>query len=318
MVAFEGRSTSVRARLKAILASLPPKFVWQRGETLVRILLFAAGAFAVLMTVAIATVLLVEAVVFFQQVSPTEFFTGVRWNPDVPPNISFGVLPLVAGTLIIAAGAALIGLPLGLGAAIYLREYAPPRVREIVKPVLEILAGIPTVVFGFFGLLVISPGLQDLLGASYQNGLTAIFVIGILIVPLVSSLSEDALTAVPMELRDGALALGATRFEAMSRVVVPGAFSGILASFLLAISRAIGETMVVLLVAGQTSSLQLNPLGQMETMSAFIARRASGDIAAGEAAYQALFAVGFTLFVMTLALNVLADRLRNRFREVYE
>lgn len=315
---FESGSKSVRARLKEILASLSPTYVWEGGETLVRILLLAAATFAVLMTLAIAFVLLWESLVFFSAVSPVEFFTSTHWNPDVPPNISFGVLPLVAGTLIIAGGAALIGLPLGLGAAIYLREYAPHRVREFVKPVLEILAGIPTVVFGFFGLLVISPSVQDWFGASYQNGLTAIIVIGILIVPLVSSLSEDALTAVPMDLRDGALALGATRFESMSRVVVPGAFSGVLASFLLAISRAVGETMVVLIVAGQNTQLELNPLHQLETMSAFIARRASGDLATGEPAFQALFAVGFTLLVMTLSLNILANRLRTRYREVYE
>lgn len=316
--AFDHEPASIRAKLKSTLASLNPKYVWETGETLVRILLLAAATFAVVMTVALALVLFWESVVFFREVSPIGFYTGTHWNPDVLPNISFGVLPLVAGTLIIAGGAALIGLPLGLGAAIYLREYAPQQVREVVKPILEILAGVPTVVFGFFGLLVISPALQDLFGASFQNGLTAIIVIGILIIPIVSSLSEDALTAVPVDLRDGALALGATRFEGMSRVVVPAAFSGVLASFLLAISRAIGETMVVLIVAGQNTRLELNPLRQMETMSAFIARRATGDVATGEAAYQALFAVGFTLFVMTLALNVLASRLRTRFREVYE
>lgn len=309
--------TPDRARLQRMLASLEARYAWQPGEALVRILLFLAAAFAVLVTFAIALVLLGEALVFFGRVSPLEFLTGTVWSPDIPP-LSFGVLPLVAGTVIVAGGAALIGIPLGLGAAVFLREYAPRRVREIVKPILEILAGIPTVVFGFFGLLVISPALQDWFGADYFNGMTAILVIGILIVPLVSSLSEDALSAVPADLRDGALALGATRLEATARVVVPGAFSGILASFLLAISRAVGETMVVLIVAGQNIDLELNPFHQLQTMSAFIARRASGDVAAGELAYQALFAVGVALFLMTLALNVLSDRLRTRFREVYE
>jgi phosphate transport system permease protein len=306
-----------RARLRRMLASLETRYAWQPGEALVRILLFLAAAFAVLVTFAIALVLLGEALVFFGRVSPVEFLTGTLWSPDIPP-FAFGVLPLVAGTVVVAGGAALIGIPLGLGSAIFLREYAPRRVREIVKPMLEILAGIPTVVFGFFGLLVISPALQDWFGADFFNGMTAILVIGILIVPLVSSLSEDALSAVPADLRDGALALGATRLEATARVVVPGAFSGILASALLAISRAVGETMVVLIVAGQNIDLELNPFHQMQTMSAFIARRASGDVAAGELAYQALFAVGVALFLMTLALNVLSDRLRTRFREVYE
>ena len=314
---IDQESAPVRTRLKAVLASSEPTYAWERGETLVRISLFLAAAFAVLMTLAIALVLAGEAAVFFARVSPVEFFTGTVWSPDIRPLL-FGVLPLLVGTLIVAGGAAGIGIPLGLGAAIFLREYAPARVREVVKPVLEILAGIPTIVFGFFGLLSISPVLQDWFGADFFNGMTAIIVIGILIVPLVSSLSEDALTAVPTDLRDGALALGATRFEAVSRVVVPSAFSGIVASFLLAISRAVGETMVVLIVAGQNIRLEFNPFHQMQTMSTFIARRASGDVAAGELAYQALFAVGFTLFLMTLALNVLSDRLRTRFREVYE
>jgi phosphate transport system permease protein len=313
----EGGTFSIRARLKSRLASLQPNYAWQTGETLVRTSLFLSAAFAVVVTLAIILTLFLGASSFFTVVSPWEFYTGTRWSPDIAG--AFGVLPLVAGTLIIAGGACLIGLPLGLGASIYLREYAPRRVREIVKPVLEILAGIPTVVFGFFGLLTIAPFLSDSFGADFLNGLTAIIVIGIMIIPLVSSLSEDALTAVPVDLRDGALALGATRFEAMARVTVPGAFSGIVASFLLAFSRAVGETMVVLIVTGQSVFLQLNPLRSMQTMAAYIARRATGDVSALDPAlYGSLFAVGFTLLLMTLALNVVADHLRSRFREVYE
>jgi len=312
-----GDTISVRARLKTLLASLQPLYAWEAGEALVRGLLFVAAALAVILTLAIGLGLLFEAASFFAVVPPWEFYTGTRWSPDIAR--AFGVLPLVAGTLIIAGGACLVGLPLGLGAAIYLREYAPARIRETVKPILEILAGIPTVVFGFFGLITIRPFLQDWFGADFFNGMTAIIVIGILIIPIVSSLSEDALTAVPVDLRDGALALGATRFEAMSRVVVPGAFSGIVASFLLAFSRAVGETMVVLIVAGQNVSLQLNPLHSMQTMAAFIARRATGDVSTTDPAlYGSLFAVGFTLLLITLAINVLSDRLRSRFREVYE
>ena len=312
-----GGTISVRARLKTLLASLQPIYVWEAGEAFVRGLLFVAAALAVIVTLAIGLGLLFETASFFAVVSPWEFYIGTRWSPDIAR--AFGVLPLVAGTLIIAGGACLVGLPLGLGAAIYLREYAPARIRETVKPVLEILAGIPTVVFGFFGLITIRPLLQEWFGADFFNGMTAIIVIGILIIPIVSSLSEDALTAVPVDLRDGALALGATRFEAMSRVVVPGAFSGIVASFLLAFSRAVGETMVVLIVAGQNVSVQLNPLHSMQTMAAFIARRATGDVSTTDPAlYGSLFAVGFTLLLITLAINVLSDRLRSRFREVYE
>jgi len=224
----------------------------------------------------------------------------------------------VVGTLIIAGGACLIGIPLGLGAAIYLREYAPARVREIVKPILEILAGIPTVVLGFFALVTIAPALQAWFGADFLNAANSILVIGILIIPLVSSLSEDALTAVPTDLRDGALALGATRFEAVGRVVVPAGLSGVAASFLLAFSRAVGETMVVLIASGQNTIVQLDVFRQMTTLSGFIAKRATGDLPADSVLFQSLFAVGFTLFLITLALNVLSDRLRARFREVYE
>lgn len=310
-------TVSVRAGLKNRLASLSANYAWQTGETLVRTSLFLSAAFAVVVTLAIIVTLFIGATAFFTVVSPLDFYTGTRWSPDIVG--AFGVLPLVAGTLIIAGGACLIGLPLGLGASIYLREYAPRRVREIVKPFLEILAGIPTVVFGFFGLLTIAPFLAQSFGADFLNGLTAIIVIGILIVPLVSSLSEDALTAVPVDLRDGALALGATRLEAMSRVTVPSALSGIVASFLLAFSRAVGETMVVLIVAGQSTVLQLHPLRSMQTMAAYIARRATGDVSnLDPALYGSLFAVGFTLLLMTLTLNVLADHFRTRFREVYE
>ena len=310
-------TVSARASLKERLAFLSPTYPWEAGETLIRVLLFLAAVEAILVTLAIALTLLGETIGFFEIVSPWDFYTGTRWSPDIAG--AFGVLPLVVGTLVIAGGACLTGIPLGLGAAIFLREYAPARVREVVKPFLELLAGIPTVVFGFFGLLLISPALQDWFGADFFNGLTAILVIGIMIVPIVSSLSEDALTAVPSNLRDGALALGATRFEAMSRVVVPGAFSGVVASCLLAFSRAVGETMIVLIVAGQNVHVEFNPLNQMDTMAAFLARRATGDVSAADPAlFGSLFAVGFTLFLMTFALNVVADRLRARFREVYE
>lgn len=305
-----------RARIKEVLASLAPQWVWEPGERFVRAGLFFGAAFAVAVTFAIFFSLVFDALGFFRSVSPFEFYTGTVWSPDI--RHLYGVLPLVTGTLIIAGAASIIGIPLGLSAAIFLREYAPPRVRSIVKPILEILAGIPTIIFGLFALIFVSPILQEYLGASFFNGLNAILVVGVMIIPLVSSLSEDALTAVPIDLRDGALALGATRFEATSRVVVPGALSGVVASFILAFSRAVGETMVVLVAAGQNTDLTFDVTGQMTTLAGWIANRATGDVAQGETVYQAMFALGFTLFLMTLTLNLVSDHLRTRFREAYE
>ncbi len=300
----------------APLASLEAKWVWQPGETLVRTLLFIAAAFAIIATFAIVFALLLDTVIFFGRVSPLDFYTGTKWSPVI--DGLYGVLPLIAGTLLIAGGAVVIGIPLGLSAAIFLREYAPARVREILKPVLEVLAGIPSIVFGFFALLLVSPTLKAWFGADYFNATNAIIVIGIMVIPIVSSLSEDALTAVPTDLRDGAFALGATRFEAMGRVVIPAAFSGIMASFLLAFSRAVGETMVVLIAAGENVNLTFDVLGPMSTLAGDIARKATGDLPVGSDLYRSLFAVGFTLFVITLLINLTSDILRHRFREAYD
>ena len=304
------------ARSRAALARLPPLFVWEGGERLVRLGLQGAAAFAVVATALIAFSLLFDALSFFSHVSPFDFFFGTVWSPDI--RGAYGVLPLIVGTLIIAGGACLIGVPLGLAAAIYLREYAPPRVRTYVKPILEILAGIPTVVFGFFALLVVSPWLGSWFGADFFNGMNAIIVIGIMLVPIVSSMSEDALAAVPRDLREGALALGSTKLEMVGRVTFPAALSGITASFLLAFSRAVGETMVVLIAAGITTNLSFDPLGQMTSLAGYIAKRATGDLPVGSVLFESLFAVGITLFLMTLALNLVSDRLRARFREVYD
>ncbi len=300
----------------AALAPLEPKWVWQPGETLVRGLLFLAAAFAIIATFAIVVALLWDTVVFFGRVSPVAFYTGTKWSPVI--DGLYGVLPLIAGTLLIAGGAVLIGIPLGLSAAIFLREYAPARVREFVKPLLEVLAGIPSIVFGFFALLLVSPTLKAWFGADYFSGANAIIVIGIMIIPIVSSLSEDALTAVPTDLRDGAFALGATRFEATARVVIPAALSGIMASFLLAFSRAVGETMVVLIAAGENVNLTFNVLGPMSTLAGDVARKATGDLPVGSDLFRSLFAVGFTLFVITFAINLTSDVLRHRFREAYD
>jgi len=305
-----------RSAAAGALARLEPKYVWERGETFVRSLLFLSAAFAIIATFAIFFSLTIDTLQFFGRESAWDFYTGTKWSPVI--DGLYGVLPLVSGTLLIAGGASLIGIPLGLSAAMFLREYASPRVRSIVKPVLEVLAGIPSVVFGFFALLTVGPQLKEWFGADFFNGANAIIVIGIMIIPLVSSLSEDALTAVPTELRDGALALGATRFEATARVMVPAAFSGVVASFLLAFSRAVGETMVVLIAAGENVNLTFNILGPMSTLAGAIARQATGDLAVGSDLYRSLYAVGFTLFVITLFINLASDYLRKRFREEYE
>jgi len=230
-----------------------------------------------------------------------------------------GVLPLVTGTLVVTVGAAAICLPLGLGSAIFLSEYAPASLRDVLKPLLELLAGIPTVVYGFFALSLVTPFLQNFVpGLQVFNALSASLVMGIMILPMVASLSEDAMTAVPRPLREAAYGLGATKFEVSTRVVVPAAFSGIAASFVLAISRALGETMIVALAAGARPSLTLNPLEAVQTMTAYIAQVSVGETPQGSLEYKTIFAVAAALFAMTLAMNILNQWLLARFREVYE
>lgn len=281
-------------------------------------LLWACAAGSVLITAGIIGVLLFETVAFFREVRVTEFLFGTVWTP-LFYDAKFGVLPLVAGTLLVSAIAMLVALPAGLLSAIYLSEYAPSGVRRVVKPVLEVLAGIPTVVYGYFALLFVTPALQTIFpDLPLFNALSPGLVLGIMILPLVSSLSEDALHAVPNGLREGAYALGATRMQAALRVVVPAAFSGISASFILAMSRAIGETMIVAIAAGQQPRLTANPMSPVETMTAFIVQISMGDTPAGSLGFRTIFAVGMLLFVLTFALNILSDWLRRRFREEYQ
>jgi phosphate transport system permease protein len=248
-----------------------------------------------------------------------EFLFGTVWTP-LFADPSYGVLPIVGATLLITAIAIAVAVPLGLGAALYLSEYAGTRARKVLKPVLEVLAGIPTVVFGFFALSFVTPNVLRPLfdGIGIFNALSAGLVIGILIIPIIASLSEDALTAVPQAMRDGALALGATRTRVARKVVLPAALSGIIASFVLGVSRAIGETMVVVIAAGSLAQLTLDPTQPVQTMTAFIAQAAAGDRPAGSVGYNALFAVGALLFVITLLINVVSIRLVRRYREVYE
>jgi phosphate transport system permease protein len=291
----------------------------RRGEAFVRGLLLLCAVVSVATTLGIVGSLLFEAVEFFRAVSPREFFTGTSWGPTFQPP-TFGVLPLVNATVLIALLGTAIAVPLGLGSAIFLSEYARPRTRAVVKPVLEILAGIPTVVFGFFGLTFLTPNvLQPLLpGTGVFNALGAGIIIGIAITPLVASLSEDAMRAVPFGLREAAYGLGATRRTVSLRVVVPAALSGIMAGVILALSRAIGETMIVAIMAGQIPRLTFDPREPMMTMTAFIVQMSLGDTPYGSIEYKTIFAIGTTLFAMTLVLNIAALRFVRRFRERYE
>jgi phosphate transport system permease protein len=288
------------------------------GEDVVKGVLAVCALVSVVTTVGIVIALLVPSLEFFREVSPIDFFSGSTWAPLFKPA-HFGVLPLVVGTLVVTFWAAVVCMPLGLGSAIYLSEYAGQRVRRILKPALEILAGIPTVVYGFFALTVFTPFLKDLgTGVSTFNLLSAGLVMGVMLIPTVASISEDAMAAVPQDLRDGAYGLGASRLQVSTRVVVPAAISGIIASYVLAISRAVGETMIVLIAAGLLAQVTFDPRDQGETMSAFIAATGIGDVPTGSIEYKTIFAVGLTLFCITLVMNLIAIRLVRKFREEYE
>ncbi len=274
---------------------------------------------SIVTTVGIVVILLSEAIPFFTEVSFWEFVTGKDWSPLFTPQ-SFGVLPLLSATAFIAAMALAVAFPIGLLTAIYLSEYAPEALRAVVKPVLEVLAGIPTVVFGFFAVYFISPSIIKTLfqtDATY-NAITAACAMGVMLIPMVVSLSDDAMRAVPSALREGAQALGANRFQVAVRVVVPAALSGIVAAALLALSRAVGETMIVTIAAGNAANLSGNPFEAMQTMTAFIIDVVRGDTERGAIEYQSAFAVGLWLFVFTLVINLLAQALLAKFREVYE
>jgi len=284
---------------------------------LIQALLGLCALVTVFTTLGIAAILIGESVAFFRQVSLAEFFGDTKWTPQFSEQ-HFGIWPLLAGTLMITVIAALVAIPIGLSAAIYISQYAPDRVRRWLKPSLELLAGVPTVVYGYFALTFVTPLLQHVLPQmQVYNALSAGIVVGIMIIPMVASLSEDALRAVPRSLAEGAYALGATKYEVVLRVVVPAALSGIMASFILALSRAIGETMIVTLAAGATPKLTLNPLESIQTMTAYIVQVSLGDTPQGTVVYQSLFAVGLVLFVLTLGMNLLANRIILRFKESY-
>jgi phosphate transport system permease protein len=284
----------------------------------IKALLALCALVSVATTLGIVVALFLPAFEFFQEVNFVDYITGTEWAP-LFLQAKFGVIPLIAGTLSVTFWACLVAIPSGLGAAIFLSEYARPRTRNVLKPALELLAGIPTVVFGYFALTFVTPLLRDIgLQVQVFNALSAGLVMGVMIIPTVASLSEDAMTAVPRDLRDGAYALGSNKLQVSTRIVVPAAVSGIVAAFVLGISRAIGETMIVLLAAGQQPNLTFDPKQAVETMSAFIAATGAGDVPTGSVEYKTIFAVGATLFAMTLVVNAVAIRLVRRFREAYE
>ncbi|MFZ5594999.1 MAG: phosphate ABC transporter permease subunit PstC [Pseudomonadota bacterium] len=289
----------------------------QLRERLVESLLFLAALSAVAITVAIVWILVSESLEFFKHVSLKDFLTDTEWTP-LFDDAHYGILPLVSGTLVTAAVALAVAVPFGTIIALYLSEFAPHRMREIIKPVLELLDGIPTVVYGYFALLFVTPLLQHFLpDLPGFNMLSAGLVMGVMIIPYVSSISEDAMRAVPMHIREGSYAMGSTRFQTAWRVVTPAAFSGIAAAYILGISRAIGETMVVAVAAGMQPNLTWNPMEPAETITAYIVQVSLGDLPHGSIGYQTIFAAGLVLVLMTLFFNIAGHLLRKRFREVY-
>ncbi len=287
-------------------------------ERVIEFLLFLAALSAVAITVAIVVILVTESLGFFEHVSLKEFLTGTQWTP-LFEDAHYGVLPLLAGTLVVTGVALVVAVPLGIIIALYLSEFAPHKVRETVKPFMELLAGVPTVVYGYFALLFVTPLLQTTIMPDLPgfNMLGPGIVIGIMIIPYISSLSEDAMRAVPSAMREGSYAMGATRFQTAIMVVIPAATSGIVAAFILAISRAVGETMVVAIAAGQQPNLTWDPTESAATITAYIVQVAMGDLPHDSIGYQSIFAVGLVLLLLTLVFNVLGHLVRKHYREVY-
>ena len=308
---------------KSFLAPRPPLNLLGRRrpqETVIKALLFFCGFFSIFVTAAIVYELAKEALLFFQDPNVTlwEFLTGVTWQPKLG---EFGVIPLVTATLVTTAIAMMVAIPLGMAVAIYLSEYASTRTRNTVKPIMEVLAGIPTVVYGFFALTFITPTLRSIFGpdvVQIYNTASAGLAMGILILPLIASMTEDALSAVPRSLREGGYSLGATKLEVALRIVVPAAISGISAAIILGISRAIGETMIVAIAAGAGPNLTLNPFESAETMTGYMVRISGGDLSYDSIDYNSIFAIGLLLFVLTFILNIISQRIVRHFREEYE
>ncbi|ABS69179.1 phosphate ABC transporter, inner membrane subunit PstC [Xanthobacter versatilis] len=307
------------SRTGRLRLTVSPVFLARRRvvDRIMRVVLFLSAALSVLVTAGIVYVLLSESLKFFAQVSIISFLTDTQWTP-VFQDKHFGIMTLVSGTLVSSLIALLVAIPAGTVLAIYLSEFARPQVRETIKPFLELIAGVPTVAFGYFALLFLTPIFQIFIpGLAGFNLLVPGIVMGIMILPYIVSVSEDAMRAVPAELREGAYALGFTRLQTATRVVIPGAFSGVTAAYILGMSRAVGETMVVAIAAGQQAKLALNPLEGAATITSYIVQISLGDVPHGSIAYLTIFAAGMTLFLMTFAFNILAFWLRQKYREVY-
>lgn len=304
------------SRLGALTSANHPSRRWRRlRESLIEVLLFLAAASSVLVTVGIVWILVIESIPFFEHVTLKEFLTGTEWTP-LFENAKYGIMPLLAGTFLATLIALSVAIPLGTVSAAFLSEYVKPGVRETVKPALELLAAVPTVVYGYFALLFVTPLLQKLIpGLGGFNVLSAGLVMGVMIVPYVSSLSEDAMRAVPNHLREGSFAMGASRFQTIFRVVIPAAFSGMTSAYVLAISRALGETMVVAIAAGMQPNLTMNPTQPAATITAFIVQVSMGDLPHGSIGYQSIYVAGLTLLFVTLCFNVLGLWLRKKFQE---
>lgn len=308
------------AQVRSRLEAASPRY----GEKAIKSFLALCAGLSVITTVAIVVSLIGPSIGFFQEVPITDFLGGTEWAPALAEP-RFGVLPLIVGTWNVVLWSMLFAIPVGLGAAIYLSEYAPNRVRKVIKPILEVLAGIPTIAIGYFGLYFVVPLLRDIWPGTFLGGPPGFFMaggaaicVGLMIVPIISSISEDAMSSVPGGLREGAYALGASKMRVATRVVFPAALSGIVASIVLGVSRALGETMIVLMVAGNLSNMTMNPVEIIQPMTSYIGVTATGDIATGTIEYDTIFAVGVLLFAMTLVMNLISIRLVRRFREVYE
>jgi phosphate transport system permease protein len=289
-----------------------------RRERVIEALLFLAAALGVMTTIGIVLVLVFQTIEFFRLVSPIDFLTGTVWSASIAP-FRWGIIPLIGGTLLVAFIALIVAIPVGLLAAVYLAEYASIRTRNIIKPILETIAGIPTIVLGFFAINFLTPVvLKPLFGVGTFNALSAGLMVGLLVTPVIASLSEDSMRAVPRGLREGAFAMGATKWEVVRKVVFPAALSGIMASIILAMSRAIGETMIVVIAGGTNPQLSIDPRDSIQTMTAFIVQISLGDTPQNSIQFKSLFAVASVLFVMTFVLNVISNRVIARFRNAYE
>ncbi|MGM0897082.1 MAG: phosphate ABC transporter permease subunit PstC [Bacillota bacterium] len=308
----------MRTSVQEMIAKSKDKKSKKIIEKLIPILLFLLASVSVLTTVGIVLTLIVETITFFTRVPFTDFIFGTTWLPFSNTEARFGIWPLIIGTLKITGIAIIVAVPIGISAAIYLSEYASDNVRRVVKPVLEVLAGVPTIVYGFFALTFVTPVLQSFFPEiKIFNAISPGIVVGIMIIPMIASLSEDAMSSVPKSIRDGALAMGSTKFEVAWKITVPAALSGIIASVVLGLSRAIGETMIVSLAAGSTPKFDGDFTGSIQTMTAYIVQVSKGDAGYGTTIYYSIYAVGFTLFLFTMAMNILAGYMSKRFREEY-